>query len=246
MKTSRMRIVGAFLAAAVLVPGLAHTVGAQPPRPQPPRPQAPPAAAPSAATVASWVETFYNRTSSMSARFTQRYRNRVYQRTQVSTGTVRFRRPGMMRFDYDAPNGKVVVSDGNNLVVYEPPGEGQPRGQYFEQPMGDAQLPAALGFLMGTGSFTRDYRFRLLDAAQLQFQGQILELRPRRPSPHYTRILLFVDANEATQGTIHRVVIVDHSNNQNRFDFEEQNHTRAVPESTFRWRPPANARRVQP
>ncbi|MEZ4337238.1 MAG: outer membrane lipoprotein carrier protein LolA [Sandaracinaceae bacterium] len=240
MKTSRMRIVGAFLIAAVAVPVAAHSVGAQTP------PQAPSGSAPTAATVAAWVETYYNRTSSMSARFTQRYVNRVYQRTQVSHGTVRFRRPGMMRFDYDAPNGKVVVSDGENLVVYEPPGDDQPRGQYFQQPIGDAQLPAALGFLMGTGSFTRDYRFRLLNPAQLHFDGQILELRPRRPNPHYTRILLFVDDNANAQGTIHRVVIIDHSNNQNRFDFTEQNHTTAVPESTFRWRPPANARRIQP
>lgn len=229
MSTSRACLIAVALSAT-----LAGSVGAQTP------------AGPSAATVASWVETYYNRTSSMSARFTQRYRNRVHQNTQVSRGLVRFRRPGMMRFDYDAPNGKVVVSDGTNLVVYQPPGEGEARGQYFEQPMADAQLPAALGFLTGTGSFTRDYRFRLLNAAQLEFDGQILELRPRRPSPHYTRILLFIDDSEAAQGTIHRVVIVDHSNNQNRFDFEQQSHARAVPESTFRWRPPANARRIQP
>ncbi len=203
-------------------------------------------AQPSPAEVAAWVETFYNRTGSMSARFTQRYRNRVYQRTQTSRGRLRLRRPGMMRFDYDEPNGKVVVSDGENLVVYEPPTDGATRGQYFQQPIADAQLPAALGFLTGQGSFTEDYRFRLLSAQSLHFEGQVLELRPRRPSPHYTRILLFVDANPASRGTIHRVLIVDHSNNQNRFDFVEQSHTRPVPESTFRWRPPANARRIQP
>jgi len=202
--------------------------------------------APSASEVAAWVETYYASSQSMSARFTQRYVNRVYQRTQVSRGRLRLRRPGMMRFDYDEPNGKVVVSDGENLVVYEPPAEGTARGQYFQQPIGDAQLPAALGFLTGQGSFTRDYRFRLLDAARLHSDGQVMELRPRRPNPHYTRILLFVDDNEGSRGTIHRVLIIDHSNNQNRFDFTEQSHSGQVAESAFRWRPPSNARRVQP
>ena len=231
MKIGRRAVLGGGVAALALAP-FARAL-AQP-------------AAPSASTVASWVETYYNRSTSMSARFVQRYRNRVHQTTQVSRGLVRFRRPGMMRFDYDAPNGKVVVSDGTNLTVYEPPPEGQTRGQYYQQALGDAQLPAALGFLMGTSSFTRDYRFRLLDAAQLEFSGQVLELRPRRPTPQYTRILLFVDATEGSQGIIHRVVIVDHSNSQNRFDFEQQNHSQTVAESAFRWRPPANARRVQP
>jgi len=202
--------------------------------------------APDAATVAAWVEARYNATGSLSARFVQRYHNRVYERTTTSRGRVRFRRPGMMRFDYDQPNGKVVVSDGENIVVYEPPDTGSQRGQYFEQPIGDAQLPAALSFLTGSGSFTENYRFRLLSARDLRYTGQVLELRSRRPSPHYSRILLYVDDSAARRGVIQRIVIVDHSNNQNRFDFEDQNYTRAVSPATFRYRPPGNARRVQP
>jgi len=201
---------------------------------------------PTAAEVAAWVETFYDQSPSMSARFTQRYRHRVQQRTTTSRGRVRFRRPGMLRFDYDSPNGKVVVSDGEDLIVYEPPDEGEGRGQYFQQEVANADLPSALGFLTGTTSFTTHYRLRLLDAGRLSYSGQILELRSRRPSPHYSRILLFVDDREQSRGVIQRIVIVDHENNQNRFDFTDQNHSSAVPERVFRFQPPSNARRVQP
>jgi len=96
-------------------------------------------ARPSAAEVASWVQTFYDQTQTMTARFVQRYRNRVYDRTDVSRGRVRFRKPGMMRFDYDDPNGKIVVSDGSNLTVFEPP------DQFAYRRRRDPQIPCRGG-----------------------------------------------------------------------------------------------------
>jgi outer membrane lipoprotein carrier protein len=206
-----------------------------------------PAQRPDAATVASWVQTFYDQTRTMSARFEQRYTNQVYQRTDVSRGRVQFRKPGMMRFDYDQPNGKVIASDGQRMVAYEPPEGGQGAGQYYEQQMSQAQLPTALSFLMGTGRLGQDFTFRLLDAAALGYRdGEVLELRSRRPTPQYSRILLFVDSAQARRGVIHRIVIVDSANNRNQFNFSQQQFNTEIAESVFRYRPPANARRIQP
>lgn len=200
---------------------------------------------PSAATIASWVQTFYDQTRTMSARFVQTYHNQVYDQDTRSRGQVRFRKPGMMRFDYDQPNGKVIVSDGNQLIAYEPPEEGQQRGQYYTQPMSDAQLPAALSFLTGTGRLDQDFRFRRLDNVPFE-GGQVLELRARRPTPHYSRILLFVDSSPTRRGVVHRVLIFDSTSNRNQFDFQQQQLNRTIPESVFRWHPPANARRITP
>lgn len=202
---------------------------------------------PNAATVAAWVQGFYDQTRTMSARFEQRYTNRVYNRTDTSHGDVRFRKPGMMRFDYDEPNGKIIRSDGERLLVYEPPDGGRGAGQYYEQPIGDAQLPAALSFLTGTGRLAEDFTFRLLDAARLGYRGgKVLELRSRTPTPHYSRILLFVDDDPARRGVVHRVLIIDQANNRNQFNFTQQRFNRNVSESDFRWRPPSNARRIDP
>ena len=202
--------------------------------------------APSATTVVAWVQAFYDQTTSMNAHFRQRFRNRVYDRTDESQGRFRFRRGGMLRFDYEQPNGKVVVSDGTTLTVFEPPDPGQSRGQYFQQPVANAELTTALAFMMGTGNLARDFRFRLLRSDNFRFDGQVLELRPRRPSPHYTRILLFVSDDAQTRGVVQTMVIVDHSNNTNRFDFSQRSFNRGVTQSDFQYRPPANARRVQP
>lgn len=202
---------------------------------------------PSAATVAAWVQAFYDRTQTMSARFEQRYTVRVHNRVDTSRGTVRFKKPGMMRFDYDQPNGKIIRSDGQQLLAYEPPDGGRGPGQFFEQPMSDGQLPAALSFLTGTGRLSEDFRFRLLDAASLGFpQGKVLELRSRQPTPHYARIVLYVDDDAARRGIIHRITIVDQSQNQNQFDFTEQRFNTEIADTEFRWRPPRNARRIEP
>ncbi len=202
---------------------------------------------PDASTVAAWVQTFYDQTRTMSARFTQRYHSRVYDRTETSQGGVRFRKPGMMRFDYDQPNGKIIVTNGDRLLVYEPPDQGSGPGQYYEQAMGDAQLPAALSFLTGTGRLQDDFTFRLLAPDRFHYQGgQILELRSRRPTPHYSRILLFVDSSSQRRGVVHRVLIEDQAHNTNTFDFEQQQLNQDVPASEFNWRPPRGAHRIQP
>ncbi len=199
---------------------------------------------PDAATVAAWVQGFYDQTRTMSARFAQRYTNRVYNRVDTSRGNVRFKKPGMMRFDYDEPNGKIIRSDGQQLLVYEPPDSGRGAGQYYEQPMSDAQLPAALSFLTGTGRLAEDFTFRLLDPHG--YRGRVLELRSREPTPHYSRILLYVDDDPQRRGIVHRVVIVDQAQNRNQFDFTQQRFNPELADREFRWRPPRNARRVQP
>jgi len=240
MDETTKKLRGVVLAGAVVA--VAVAAGAPAGRAQ----EAGRAARPSADEVGAWVQRFYDQTRSLDTRFTQRYSNRVYRRTDVSRGRLRIRRPGRMRFDYDRPNGKVIAANGTRMMVYEP-GDGGGPGQYFDQPMSDSELPSALSFLTSDGRLADDFRFRLLDARRYRFaQGYVLELRPRRRSPHFTRLLFYVDGRAQTRGVVHRVVIVDHSNNRNRFDFSHQQLNRRVPDSVFAFRPPRGARRIQP
>lgn len=199
-----------------------------------------------AESVAASVQAFYDQTKSLEAEFHQTYFNRLYDKYDRSQGTVRFQKPGKMRWDYGQPNGKVLVSNGKRLLVYEP-GEGTEKGQVFERPMADSELPQALSFLTGTGKLADDFTFRLLDAAQQGFKGgYVLELMPRKASPHYERILFFVDGNAARSGLVHRVLIVDGSGNRNRFDFKAMRFNRVTDSKIFDWQPPAGTRRVNP
>lgn len=207
---------------------------------------------PSAEEVAAIVQGFYDRTQTFQADFRQSQYTRIYDRTTRARGRVVFKKPGKMRFDYAEPNGQVFVSDGERLLVYQPPDEGEAHGQLIERPLEEDQLPSVFGFLTGTGRLEEDFTFRLLEPSSRDargYDGKVLELRPRTPTPHYDRVLFYVQiVGEGTRrsGLVRRVLIVDSQGNRNRFDFRNPRFNRNVADSRFEYTPPAGTPRVQP
>jgi len=199
--------------------------------------------APSAVRVAAEVQGFYDQTRTVSAAFSQAHYDRIYQRTTRSRGVLTILRPGKMRMDYLAGNGKVVVSNGAMLTVYEPGDDGA-AGQYAQRPVGDEGLSTALGFITGTARLDRDFRFRLVDPTRFHWAGYVLELRPRTSDPAYSRMFLYVDDDPATAGVVHRVLIQDHEGNLSRFDFVRMRFNQPVAASRFEFAPPTGARRL--
>jgi outer membrane lipoprotein carrier protein len=245
-----------LLAAAAVLCASSTAATQQAPKPAPATP-APDAAktattsdksapAPDAARAAvASVQAFYDQTRDISADFFQTYVNKIYDRTDKSRGHVVFKKPGKMRWDYAKPNGKVIVAGSGKLLVYEPGEEPGESGQVIEQTFAEADLPQAMSFLLGTGRLVDDFDARLLDAAREGFaSGQVLELKSKKPSPHFERLLFYVEGSAALRGLVRRLVIVDASGNRNRFDFSGFKFNSATPESAFEWKPPAEARRV--
>ncbi|MCG8557927.1 MAG: outer membrane lipoprotein carrier protein LolA [Proteobacteria bacterium] len=198
------------------------------------------------AVVAGVVQAFYDQTQTLQAHFHQTYVHRLYKRAERSKGRVAFKKPGKMRWDYAQPNGKIVVSDGSKLLVYEPGDQGE-RGQVYEQSLGEAQLPQALSFLLGQGLLTQDFHLRSLDSRRQGYpSGHVLELRAKQPSPHYERILFYVEQDARLRGLVRRVLIVDHDGNRNRLDFSKMSFNRRVPDARFAWTPPKGTRKITP
>lgn len=197
----------------------------------------------SAAHVASQVQSFYDQTSTVQSAFYQSHYDRLYQRTTRSRGVLTISRPGKLRFDYLGGDGKVVVSNGSRLTVFEP-GEAGSAGQYAQTAVREEGIPTALGFLTGQSRLDRDFSFRLEDPARFSWDGHVLELRPLRPEPSYRRVFLFVDDAASSAGVVHRVLIQDHDGNLNRFDFQRTRFNRAVASSRFDFSPPVGARRL--
>ena len=198
--------------------------------------------APGAHEVAAEVQAFYDQSHSLEACFFQTFYHRAYQRYVRSSGQIRLAKPGRLRFDYARPNGKVVASDGQRLVAYEP-GEDGSAGQFAEMPVSGA-LSTAFGFLMGTSEIERDYRVRLLSSSRYHTRDHVLELRPRRADPRIRRVLLFVDSRPQLSGVIHRLRIDDHEGNRNKFELSSQHFDRDLGSARFHFTPPAGARRM--
>ncbi|MFO0592459.1 MAG: outer membrane lipoprotein carrier protein LolA [Polyangiaceae bacterium] len=197
------------------------------------------AKAPSADDLAKRVQAFYDTTKTFKADFKQEYTIKVQNVKKASSGKVTFEKPGKMSWSYDAPNGNRVVSDGKTIKVYEKENE-----QMFETPVKNSQYPAALAFLMGTGNLTKDFSFRLLDAAQMKFEGgYVLEGTPKEATPAYQKIILYVD--QATN-QVRRVLILDAQGNKNRFEFNNAVANQTVDKKEFEFTPPAGTKTVKP
>jgi outer membrane lipoprotein carrier protein len=75
--------------------------------------------APSARQVASHLEEHYKHLKTLRATFLERY-NEGPQQSRVESGTVYFRRPGQMRWEYESPENKLFLSDGKTVWFYVP------------------------------------------------------------------------------------------------------------------------------
>lgn len=189
--------------------------------------------------VVARVQQFYDSTTDYEAAFTQTYFHRLFNKTQRSYGRVFIKKPGRMRWEYERPERKLFVADGDTLWVYEPEAQ-----QAFRQSLAESQLPTAISFLAGAGDLARDFRARLLDARPQGFgQGYVLELRPRQPSPAYERLLFFVDAQSFQ---VVRTLVVDSAGNRNRMDFAAVRLNTGVAEARFRFTPPDGTRVIEP
>jgi outer membrane lipoprotein carrier protein len=203
-----------------------------------------------ATAIVTLVQAFYDQTKTLQAEFEQTRYTRLYDRYDRAKGKVVFKKPGMMRWDYAQPNGQVFVSDGKKLLIYQPPEEGEKRGQLIERALDQDQLPSAFSFLTGAGDLDEDFEVRLLEHSGDKFKdGYVLQLIPRRPTPNYEQLVFYVrtlNSNGKRAGIVQRVLIIDAAGNRNRFDFSKIKFNRDVPDKRFSYRPPRGTERVRP
>ena len=192
----------------------------------------------SAADALDQVQRFYNQAKDFQARFHQRYHYKIYRRVKHSVGRVFFKKPGMMRWDYETPTQRLFVSDGETLWIYEPE-----EAQAFQRDLRRAQLPVSLRFLSGEGKLSDDFEVSL---------GEPLEAHPGlrnlllKPKPHargdYQRLQLLV---EPESGEVRVSILTDGVGNRNEVIFREVVVNQGLPEAGFRFKIPDGVRLVQ-
>jgi outer membrane lipoprotein carrier protein len=218
-----MLAVRAALAVALL-PALAAAPGPAPAT-------VPPASAPEPAALAARVQGFYERTRDLEARFTQTYTYAGFGRRQVSSGTLRVKKPGRMRWDYDRPEPKTIAVTGKRLVQYEP----EEHQAYVDEAFDASAMSAAVTFLLGEGELAKEFELAL-DGA-----GALL-LRPKVADPRVESIALTVGPEGEVTGTR----VVDGAGNVNELRFEKVRRNVGLPDSAFDVKLPKDVRRVAP
>jgi outer membrane lipoprotein carrier protein len=217
------------LASAAPLLGVCGEALADPPPPAPP---------PNAEQLVDRIQAFYDKAKTFKAKFKQVYVAKAHGKSREGEGSVILQKPGKMSWRY-TNNGNRIVSDGKLIRVYE-----RDNKQMFEQPLDKSQYPAALSFLVGTGSLKQTFKLRKEDAKRYNFEGgYVLVGEPVVPTPAYTTIILFVDMGTSQ---VRRVLLLDNQGNRNRFDFIETELNRSPPPGEFVFVPPKGTQVIRP
>lgn len=194
------------------------------------------AARPTAAEVADKMQALYNKTKDFKGSFKQVYTDALYNRRRTSYGYVWVKKPGMMRWDYSAPEKKSFISDGKVLWVYEPRDK-----QAFMNPLNSKTLSTGLTFLLGSGQLKSEFNVSYAQAKKDLLgnpQHLVLKLTPKKPTVQYKYLVLAV--RPADWAVEESMVVGKH--NTNHFVFSGLKFDTNVQVWRFRFRAPAGVR----
>ncbi len=187
------------------------------------------AAAPDPLALARKVQATYERTKDLEARFRQTYTYAGFGRRQVSQGTLKVKKPGMMRWDYTSPAQKTIAVKGTRLVQLEP----EENQVYVDDRFDASAMSAAVTFLLGKGDLAKEFDL------SVDGSGALL-LRPKVADPRVESIALTVGEG----GDVRATRVVDGSGNVNEITFEDVKRNQGIPDSAFDVKVPKDARRV--
>ncbi|MCC6847948.1 MAG: outer membrane lipoprotein carrier protein LolA [Deltaproteobacteria bacterium] len=112
------------------------------------------AACPDPATIVRKLQERYDGTRTFRANVRQEMRVKSLDVSDVSEGTVVFKKPGKMRWDFRTPRAQQIVSDGDLLWIYQPEDR-----QVLKAPFRAAFVSTTpVSFLLGVGRITDDFR----------------------------------------------------------------------------------------
>ena len=216
---------------------------AQAPKPTPAakKPAAPPPSTSSnkkmTSEVAKLVErmqAFYEATEDFRADFEQAYTYQTFKRTQTSSGTVIFKKPGLMRWEYLKPSKRTFVLAGNKVYAYEPEAR-----TLSVAAMDTSQLSASVSFLFGQGKLENE--FNISKGQCSDCKGVLLLLDPKKPDPRFKQVQFEVDPKTAH---VMRSIVIDPDGSRNAITFKSMKTNTGVDRESFTLKPPADTKVV--
>ncbi len=185
--------------------------------------------APDPGELARRVQAFYEKTADLEARFTQTYAYKAFGRKQESTGLLRVKKPGRMRWDYESPSRKTVAVVGSRLVQWEP----EANQAYVDEHFDASAMSAAVTFLLGKGSLAKEFDLSLGP------DGWLL-CRPKKPDPRVESVALEVGPS----GEVTATRVTDAQGNVNEVRLAGMKRNAGLADSAFDVQLPEGTRRL--
>jgi outer membrane lipoprotein carrier protein len=175
------------------------------------------------------MQAFYEKTKDFKSEFTQEYLYKAFKRKQVSSGTVAFLKPGLMRWEYLLPEPKTFVLAGDKVYAYDPGAKLLTRSA-----IGTNQLSTSVTFLFGVGKLADE--FSIAKKACTGCSGTLLELTPWTNDPRFKKVLLEVDSQTAQ---VLKSTVIDPDGSENAISFRSLSTNVGLDEKMFKLTPPA-------
>jgi outer membrane lipoprotein carrier protein len=188
--------------------------------------------APDVKALVDRVQAFYEKTQDFTADFKQDYTYKAFKRTQSSSGSVTFKKPALMRWEYVKPSAKTFVLAGDRVFAHDPEAMLITRAA-----MSTNQLSASVTFLFGVGKLENE--FDIVKKACAKCTGTQLELTPLVADPRFKKILLEVDEKTAS---VIKSTVIDPDGSENAISFLGLKTNVGVNESHFKLMPPPGTR----
>ena len=140
------------------------------------------------------------------------------------------RKPGKMRWDYTVPEGKLFVSDGKQVYLYNP---GLNRVE--RMPLKESEdMRAPLAFLLGKLDFNKEFRDFALKTEGANF---VISANAKSDKLPYEKIEMLVTGS----WEIRRLVISGQDSSVLVFEFDQEKLNPRVDDSRFKFKMPAGA-----
>jgi outer membrane lipoprotein carrier protein len=186
------------------------------------------------------VQSRYDRTTQLHARFQQETRLQGLDQIQTGEGQVWILKPGRMRWDYTKPERQTIIANGDTLWIYVPE-DRQVIRDHVNQSLG-THTPAL--FLAGEARLTE--LFTVVEAStQSPSEGGLIQLKltPKVGSLPYTQVQLGIDP---VSSLVQLVRLVDPLGNMTTMWFSDIDTAGAVEPSLFQFQVPPGVDVISP
>ncbi len=175
------------------------------------------------------LQRHYHDTNSFTAKFNEEIAA-VGAPKKTRTGTVSFRKPGRMRWEFDDPEKQTIVSDGETLYTFDPD-----LNQVVETPLKQAlKSSSATSFLLGIGNINRDFKAAFAHPAT---PTGLVDLILDAKTGGY-KIEVGLDPKSYNLMTL---TLTDQLGDVTRIDFSDVHDNVELPDSIFTFKTPAGA-----
>lgn len=175
------------------------------------------------------VETHYNKAKTLEVQFNESYTG-IGGPRQNESGKLTLRKPGRMRWDYTLPAGKLFVSDGKQVFLYNPDLKRVER-----MPLKESEdMRAPLAFLLGKLDFSKEFRDIQMKPVGPDF---LVTAGAKSAKLPYERIEMLV----TPAFTIRKLVVNGQDQSVLTFQFDQEKLNPAVDDSRFQFQVPPGA-----